>query len=199
MVVALTVTPALALLLLARAPLRSSEPPLVRWLQRGYTALAAPRHPQAARGDPRRRATLVAGLRGRAATSASRSSRRSRSATSSMHWVDAAGHVATRRSADHRPRASRDLRAIPGVRNFGSHIGQAFLGEEIVGVNFGENWISRRPERRLRQDARPRSRQVVDGYPGLFRERADLPQRADRRGAHRRRASRSSCASSATT
>ena len=29
---------------------------------------------------------------------------------------------------------SRELRAIPGVRNFGAHIGQAFLADEIVGV-----------------------------------------------------------------
>jgi hypothetical protein len=28
------------------------------------------------------------------------------------------------------------------VRNFGSHIGQALLADEINGVNFGENWIS---------------------------------------------------------
>src|SRR3981189_3881029 len=39
-------------------------------------------------------------------------------------------------------RASKELRAIPGVRNFGAHIGQAFAADEVVGVNFGENWIS---------------------------------------------------------
>ena len=39
MVVALTVTPALSLLLLHRAPLERRESPLVRWLQRGYAAV----------------------------------------------------------------------------------------------------------------------------------------------------------------
>ena len=34
------------------------------------------------------------------------------------------------------------MRTIPGVRSFGSHIGQAFLAEEVVGQNFGENWVS---------------------------------------------------------
>ncbi|HYY43603.1 MAG TPA: efflux RND transporter permease subunit, partial [Actinomycetota bacterium] len=38
MVVALTVTPALGLILLSRAPLDRPESPLVRWLQRGYRA-----------------------------------------------------------------------------------------------------------------------------------------------------------------
>ena len=37
---------------------------------------------------------------------------------------------------------SKELRQIPGVRNFGAHIGQAFLGEEVAGVNLGENWVS---------------------------------------------------------
>ena len=39
-------------------------------------------------------------------------------------------------------RACKDLREIPGVRNCGSHIGQALLGDEVYGVDFGENWIS---------------------------------------------------------
>ena len=41
MLVALTVTPALALILLRNAPLERRESPLVRWLQRGYQALLA--------------------------------------------------------------------------------------------------------------------------------------------------------------
>ena len=41
MVVALTVTPALSLLLLSDVPLERRESPLVRWLQRGYERLLA--------------------------------------------------------------------------------------------------------------------------------------------------------------
>ena len=55
-------------------------------------------------------------------------------------------------------RASRDLRSIPGVRGFGAHIGRAVQGEEVNGINFAENWLSLEPRRRLRQDARGRSR-----------------------------------------
>src|SRR3990172_8503575 len=41
MVVALTVTPAMALILLSNAPLERRESPLVRWLKRGYSAVLA--------------------------------------------------------------------------------------------------------------------------------------------------------------
>jgi Cu/Ag efflux pump CusA len=39
LLVALTVIPALALMLLRNAPIEKRSSPLVRWLQRGYTAL----------------------------------------------------------------------------------------------------------------------------------------------------------------
>src|SRR5205823_4147281 len=65
-------------------------------------------------------------------------------------------------------RVSRELRAIPGVRSFGSHIGQALAGEEISGVNFGENWISVDPHANYDKTI-ARINEVVAGYPGLFR------------------------------
>jgi Cu/Ag efflux pump CusA len=37
--------------------------------------------------------------------------------------------------------ANKALRAIPGVRNFGSHIGRAEVADEPVGSNFTELWI----------------------------------------------------------
>src|SRR3954465_1854684 len=39
LVVALTITPALTLIMLRKAPIERHESPVVRWLQRGYTAL----------------------------------------------------------------------------------------------------------------------------------------------------------------
>ena len=65
--------------------------------------------------------------------------------------------------------ASKELRTIPGVRNFGSHIGQAFLGEEVVGINFGENWISVDPTADY-DKTRTEIQDAVDGYPGLFKD-----------------------------
>ena len=55
------------------------------------------------------------------------------------------------------------------MRNCGSHIGQAFLADEVYGVDFGENWISVSPE--VDYDATLVAVQkTVDAYPGLYRD-----------------------------
>ncbi len=75
--------------------------------------------------------------------------------------------------------------AIPGVRNFGSHIGRAEVADEVVGPNFTELWISLDPS--VDYDATVAKVQaVVDGYPGPQARPADLPARADQGSAHRR-------------
>ena len=58
-----------------------------------------------------------------------------------MHWVTKPG-TSQPEMVRITTQASKELRAIPGVRNFGAHIGQALLADEVVGINFGENWIS---------------------------------------------------------
>ena len=62
-----------------------------------------------------------------------------------MHWVPAEGtsHPETFRITQ---LGEPELRAIPGVRNFGAHIGRAVGGDEPYGVNFTENWISVDPK-----------------------------------------------------
>ncbi len=66
-------------------------------------------------------------------------------------------------------RASKELRAIPGVRNFGAHIGRAEQADEVVGPNFTELWISL--DEQADYDASvARIREVIAGYPGLFRD-----------------------------
>ncbi len=58
---------------------------------------------------------------------------------------------------------------FPGVRNFGAHIGQAAMGDEVYGIYFTENWISVDPDKDY--DATlERIQTVVDGYPGLRRD-----------------------------
>src|SRR3712207_9035174 len=65
---------------------------------------------------------------------------------------------------------SEDLLAIPGVRNFTAHLGQAFQGDEPYGINFGENWISIDPHVDY-EDTIAAIDEVVAEYPGLFRDR----------------------------
>ena len=81
-------------------------------------------------------------------------------------------------------KGSKELRAIPGVRNFGSHIGQALLGEEIAGVDFGENWISIDPKADY-DKTRAKIEEVVVRLPRHVHQRRDLPRGADQRGDHR--------------
>ena len=85
-----------------------------------------------------------------------------------MHWLTEPGT-----SAPEEKRISvaacQDLREIPGVRNCGSHIGQALLADEVYGVDFGENWIS--VDEDVDYDETLASiHRTVEGYPGLYRD-----------------------------
>src|SRR4029450_9835789 len=85
-----------------------------------------------------------------------------------MHWLTEPGTSApeeTRVSV----RACKDLREIPGVRNCGSHIGQALMGDEVYGVDFGETWSSV-DENVDYDDTLASVHRTVEGYPGLYRD-----------------------------
>ena len=100
-----------------------------------------------------------------------------------MHWLTQPGTSApeeTRISVA----ACKDLREIPGVRNCGSHIGQALLARRGLRRRLRRELDQRRPERRLRRDAGRRP-QDGRGLPGPLPRRADLPARADQGGADR--------------
>ncbi len=165
MVVALTVTPALCLLLLAKAPIERREPPLVRWLQRIYGSVLT-RIVQ--RPAPVFIATAVIMVVGVAVFPLMGESLfpEFKERDFLMHWITKPGTSAPEEQRIV-TQVSRELRAIPGVRNFGSHIGQALLAEEINGVNFGENWISVDPSVDYDETVAA-IEDVINGYPGLF-------------------------------
>jgi CzcA family heavy metal efflux pump len=85
-----------------------------------------------------------------------------------MHWVEKPGTSldAMKRITQ---RASNELRTIPGVRNFGAHLGRAEVADEVVGANFTENWISVDPNVNYEETV-DKIQEVVDGYPGLYRD-----------------------------
>jgi len=167
MVVALTVTPALSLILLRNAPLERRQSPLVRWLQRGYVALLGRiiRSPR-----PAMAAVVVIALLGIAVVPGLGQSLLPdfKERDFLMHWVTSPGtsHPEEVRITTE---ASKELRAIPGVRNFGAHIGQALMADEVYGVHFGENWISVDPNVDYDKTL-ANIQEVVDGYPGLRRD-----------------------------
>jgi CzcA family heavy metal efflux pump len=167
MVVALTVTPALALLLLRGARVERRKSPLVTWLQNVYAAGLSRIivRPVAAYATfavitilgiavyPQLGQSLFPGFKERDFL---------------IHWVSPPGTSSAEMERS-TARISRELLAIPGVQSAGAHIGQALLGEEVAGVNLGEIWVSLAPSADY-TTALDRIKSVANGYPGLFRE-----------------------------
>jgi Cu/Ag efflux pump CusA len=166
LVVALTVTSAMSLLLPGRSD-RRREAPLVTLLKKPYRGalpalISRPSWALAGLGGLLAAALLTVPLLGEEFLP------KFQEYDFLMHWVEKPG---TSLEAMDRITicASKELRAIEGVRNFGSHIGRAEVADEVVGPNFTELWIS------LDRDVDyPRKvaeiQEVVDGYPGLYRD-----------------------------
>ena len=167
MTVALTMTPALSLILLRNAPLERRGSPIARGLQRGYGWILARiiRTPRPAYG-----AVAVIMIAGLAAAPALGQSLlpEFKERDFLMHWLTKPG-TSLGEEVRVTTASSKELRSIPGVRNFGAHIGNALLGDEPYGVYFGENWISVDPKADYDQ-TRANIQEVVDGYPGIFRD-----------------------------
>src|SRR5215211_3576884 len=166
MVVALTVTPALCLILLSRGH-RHQESPLLRVLKRGYGAGLA----RIIRTPAPAIVTVVVVMLAGAVVAPTLGTillPDFKERDFLMHWLTKPG---TSRTEEFRisVRACKDLREIPGVRNCGSHIGQAFLADEPYGVDFGENWISVNPAVNY-DDTLVSIQDKVDSYPGLYRD-----------------------------
>jgi Cu/Ag efflux pump CusA len=167
MAVALTVTAALALILLKDVPLERRRSPVVAWCQRAYgTALSrtlnAPFAAYVTLGAVAVAGIVIAPQLGQSLLPSFKER------DFLMHWVTKPGtsHPEMNRITI---AASKELRAIPGVLNFGAHIGQALIMDEVVGVHFGENWISVDPKADYAKTV-AKIQGVVDGYPGLYRD-----------------------------
>ncbi len=162
---ALTVTPALSLVLLRNVPLERRESPLARWLENGYERMLArivfrPIHAYAAAAAVGAVALALLPMFGESLIPTFKER------DFLGHWVTKPG---TSLAEEDRivKRASHELESIPGVTHFGSHIGQAFLADETVGVNFGENWFSIDHSANY-EKTHAAIENVVASYPGIF-------------------------------
>ena len=167
LVVALVWTPAMALILMRTAGLERRESPIVRGLQRAYDWLLArivrtPRPAYATVGALMMAGIVTLPLLGQSLLPDFKER------DFLMHWLTAPGTSLPEEVRITRE-ANRDLLAIPGVRNAGSHIGQAMLADEVYGVYFGENWISVDPSVDYDETV-ARINDVVARYPGLYRD-----------------------------
>lgn len=165
--VALTVTPALILVLLDNAPIRDRISPILPGLHRIYDNLLARtlKTPQVAYGStvlllgagifvyPFLGQELLPSFKERDFL---------------MHWLGKPGTSLTEMVRISEV-ACEELITIPGVRNCGAHIGQALFMDEVYGVYFGENWISIDPAVDY-DETLAAVQELVDGYPGLFRD-----------------------------
>ncbi len=167
LVVAMTVAPAMSLLILTRGHSSDHEPPLTRWLKIPYRAVlpwftVRPKSAIAFLAISFAATFMLVRNLGQEFLP------NFQETDFLMHFVEKPG---TSIEAMDRitVQASRELRAIPGVRNFGSHIGRAEVADEVVGPNFTELWISI-DETVDYDETLSKIQAAVDGYPGLYRD-----------------------------
>ena len=165
--VALTVTPAMAMLLLPVSSAAHRDAPLVRILKRVYGGVLPffVRHAAVS-------AAIVLVVFTAAGLSVPYLGEellpKFRETDFLMHWVEKPG-IGIEPMNRISIRASREMMAVPGVRNFGAHIGRAEVADEVVGPNFTELWIS--IDENVDYDSTvAQVQQIVDGYPGLYRD-----------------------------
>jgi CzcA family heavy metal efflux pump len=167
MVVALTVTPAMSYILLRNVPLEKRESPLIKVLHKAYNALLTrivntPRSAYVTVGVIVIAGMLVLPQLGQSLLPSFKER------DFLMHWLTKPGTSWPEMNRI-TIQGSKELRNIPGVRNFGAHIGQALIMDEVVGMYFGENWISVDPAVDY-DETLDAIQTAVDGYPGLYRD-----------------------------
>jgi Cu/Ag efflux pump CusA len=166
-VVAMTVTPALALVLLSNVPPEAREPLLTVWLRQRYEAAYV-----RWAGAPRR-VLAVAGLGVLAGLAVTPfltwsliPSFKERDVRVTWEAPPATSQPEMRRIL---MRAGQELQQIPGVRHVASHIGRAVTGDQVVGIESGQTWIGIDPN--ATYDATLDAiREAVQGYPGIKAE-----------------------------
>ena len=165
MLVALTVTPALGLIVLGGARLAPGDPPLMRVLKRGYAWVLRP----ALRSPWWALVTVVVAV----AAAVAVYPRIGQDLFPDFKEPDFLVHFVTKPDTS-LPDMEREvtslqhqLLAIPGVADVGSHIGTAPLGEEINGVNFSESWLSLSPGADYPK-VLDEVRAVASSYPGTY-------------------------------
>jgi CzcA family heavy metal efflux pump len=175
MVVALLATPALSLILLSsrsNAPLERRPSPLIGWLQRGYDRVLARIVQRARLAYGVVAVILIAGVvAGAAALPILRQQSMLPTFKEPYLTIQLEGPPGTSRPEMDRivARASQELRALPGVRNVGGHVGRAVFGDQVTGINSAELWVTIDPQADYNATVAA-IEDTVYGYPGLGRE-----------------------------
>ena len=165
MVIALTVTPALCLILWGDA--LPPEPPLQRWLRNRYEGVLA-----GVASAPR--VVLVASaailLLGLALLPLLQPSLlpafQERDIVLRFASEPGSSYIETSHVVGE---AAQKLRDVPGVRNVGAQIGRAVMSDQVADVNTAEIWVSLQPDANY-DETIAAIQQVAANYPGLSTE-----------------------------
>ncbi|HJX15634.1 MAG TPA: efflux RND transporter permease subunit [Candidatus Deferrimicrobiaceae bacterium] len=65
-------------------------------------------------------------------------------------------------------RVSSELQSLPGVRSVGAHVGRAVTGDQVVGINSSQIWVGIDPKADYDKTIAA-IRETIDGYPGIER------------------------------
>ena len=172
-VVALCITPALAVLLFARAPISDRESPVLRGLRRLHAAGL-----RRAVGAPRLTvlvpAIVITGGLAVLPYLGSPLLPALQDRNLLIRWTGTPSMSVTE-TMRITGQASAELRALTGVQNVGVHVGRAITSDQTVGVNSAELWVTVRPEADYRSTM-TKIQKVVDGYPGFQHHLMNYPQ-----------------------
>ncbi len=167
MLVAFTLTPTLAALLLRGAG-AGKRGPFARWMtrvfDRGFAAVARPGRAWAVAGVLVVAALAVIPQIGRSSLLPQLQDR------NLLLRVEAAPGTSLPEMDRIAAAAGNELRALPGVQSVGTHVGRAVGSDQLVDVNSAEMWITL-DDRADYGRSRAAITTVMSGYPGL---RADL-------------------------
>jgi len=166
MIVAMTLTPALSLMLLGNSAREPRESPIAARLRSRYEtalekAIQAPRKVFIAAGVVVLAGVAVWPFLGQSLLPSLKEPELL------VNWATLPGtsYAETYRITS---RVSRELRSLPGVRNVGAHLGRAVTGDQVVGINSGQIWVS--IDRKADYDKTVAAiRETIDGYPGIDR------------------------------
>jgi CzcA family heavy metal efflux pump len=164
MVVGVSVTPALAAVVFSRAPLLRRESPVIGWLGRHYHGLLsrAIRTPR-----PALLTLAVLALAGLVVVPQLRQSPvPTFKETDFLVELDGPAGTSLTEMDRITATASQELKAIPGVRDVGGHVGRAVTSDRVVSPNASVLWVSINPQADYDKTVAAIS-QVVKGYPGI--------------------------------
>ena len=168
MVVALTVTPALSMILLSKTELEIPQSPVVSRLQSSYERNLSRTVKSPGLANIALVVLIVAAVVAVPFLRRGEALPRFQEPYLSIRFEGAAGtsHPEMSRIVT---RASEELRSIAGVSNVGAHVGRAIYGDQTVNVNSAELWVSIDPKANYEATVAA-VEDVVNGYAGLDRE-----------------------------